>query len=104
LFARKRQPSFWVSCTFEFRLPDGKVVQAKGLGRLVEPKGAEPPQAALYDPRRPRRALLLSSLWPGVRAAEGGGWESSAGPEAAVRLLIVLILLVGPFVAWALMW
>jgi hypothetical protein len=103
-FGRKSGPSSRVSCTFEFRLPDGKAVQAKGPGRLVERKGAEPPQAALYDTRRPGRALLVSSLWPGVRAGAGGGWESSAGPETAVRLVIALLLVVAPLIAWALLW
>jgi hypothetical protein len=103
-FGRKSAPSSRVSCAFEFRLPDGKVVQAKGPGRLVERRGAEPPQAALYDLRRPTRALLLSSLWPRVRAAPCGGWESSAGPETAVRLAIALLLVAAPLIAWALLW
>jgi hypothetical protein len=90
-------------CAFEFRLPEGETVRAKGPGRLAGPEGPEPPQAALYDPRRPGRALLVSSLWPGVRIAEGGGWETSAATEAVVRLLVTLLLLAGPFVAWALL-
>jgi hypothetical protein len=91
------------TCTFEFSLPDGEIVRARGPGRLAEPEGVEPPQAALYDPRRPGGALLVSSLWPEMRAAEGGGWETSTGAEAVVRLLLALVLLAAPLVAWALL-
>jgi hypothetical protein len=92
-----------VKCTFEFRLPDGDVVQAKGPGRLVDNYGAESPQPALYDPSRPRTALLLSGLWPGVSVGETGSWETSSGADCVLRLLVALVLLAGPFVAWAFM-
>jgi hypothetical protein len=36
-----------------------------------------------------------------VRVGLDGGWETSAGPDAGLRLLLVLALLVGPFVVWA---
>jgi hypothetical protein len=90
-----------VRCAFEFRLPDGELVQAKAPGRPTEGPGPESPQPALYDPLRPRRALLLSGLWPAVRVGEAGGWETSAGADSLVRLLVTLLLLAGPFVAFA---
>jgi hypothetical protein len=90
-----------VNCTFAFRPQDGEEVQAKGPGRLADAIGDELPQPALYDPSQPSRALLLSGLWPGVRVGEAGGWETSAGADALLRLLVVLVLLCGPLVAWA---
>jgi hypothetical protein len=89
-----------VRCAFEFRPPDGEVVQAKSPGRLAGWSGAEPPQAALYDPARPTRAVLLSGLAPGVRVGPTGAWETSAGLGAVLRVLVILLLLTGPFVAW----
>jgi hypothetical protein len=90
-----------VRCTFEFRTAEGQVVQARAVGRVGDRPGDEPPQPALYDPRYPRRALLLSGLWPAVRVGPDGGWETTAGPDAGLRLLLVLALLAGPFAVWA---
>jgi hypothetical protein len=89
------------SCAFEFLLPDGQAVQAKAPGRLGEPSGPDPPQLALYDPRRPGHALLLSGLWPAVWVGPSGGWEATAGVGAACRLLVALLLLAGPLLVWA---
>jgi hypothetical protein len=97
------QPQKPVRCAFEFRLPDGEVVQARAPGRLTDLPGDEPPQPALYDPARPSRALLLSGLSPGVRVGPYGGWETTAGPEAVLRLLVALLLLAGPVAVWALL-
>jgi hypothetical protein len=85
-----------VRCAFEFRLPDGEVVQARAPGRLTDQPGDEPPQPALYDPARPSRALLLSGLAPAVRVGPYSGWETTAGAEAVLRLLVALLLLAGP--------
>jgi Protein of unknown function (DUF3592) len=90
-----------VRCEFEFRLPDGEVVRARAPGRLTDGPGAEPPQPALYDPRRPTRALLLSGLWPAGRVGPFGAWETPAGVDAIARALLVLLLLAGPLVVWA---
>jgi hypothetical protein len=92
-----------VNCAFEFRPPDGAVVQARGAGRLAEVRGAEPPQPVLYDPARPTRALLLSGLWPAVRVGPYGGWETTAGADAFLRLFVVLLLVAGPLAVWALL-
>jgi hypothetical protein len=90
-----------VKCTFEFRLPEGELIQGKASGRLTNISGAEPPQPALYDPSRPAHALLLSGQWPGLQVNETGSWETSSGVDGLLRLLVVLLLLAGPFVAWA---
>jgi hypothetical protein len=94
-------PPVPVKCTYEFRPPEGEVVQAKCLGRLAETLGPEPPQPALYDPARPKHALLLSGLWPGVWIGETGCWETNSGADGLLRMLVTLVLLAGPFVAWA---
>jgi hypothetical protein len=87
-----------VRCAFEFRLPDGTLMRATAPGRVGEGPGDEPPQPALYDPRRPGRALLLSGLSPVLRVGTYGGWETTAGPEAPGRLLLALLLLAVPVV------
>jgi hypothetical protein len=91
-----------VTCVFEFPGPEGELVQGRSPGRLTDLPGDEPPQAALYDPSRPKRARLLSGLWPAVRVGPTGGWETGVGPEAFFRLLVALVLLAGPPLAWAL--
>jgi hypothetical protein len=90
-----------VRCAFEFRTPDDTVVQAKSLGRLAGVSDEEPPQAALYDPARPARAVLVSGLAPQVRVGPAGAWETSTGAEALVRMLVALLLLAGPVVVCA---
>jgi hypothetical protein len=88
---------------FEFRLPDGTAVQGKGPGRLVGGPDGEPPQPVLYDPSRPKNALLLSALMPALRLGPYGAWETTAGIGAYLRVLVVLLLLGGPFVVWVLL-
>jgi hypothetical protein len=85
-----------VKCGFTFALPDGQSVQAKGPGRVRVDADPEPAQPALYDPRRPRRALLLSGLEPDVGLGHEGSWETTAGAGAVGRLLVVGLLLIGP--------
>jgi hypothetical protein len=84
-----------VNCTFEFRLPDGQIVRGKIPGRVTE-AADEPSQPALYDPRRPSAAILLSGLGPSVRIGPFGDWETSGALESVVRFLGVLFLLIGP--------
>jgi hypothetical protein len=85
-----------VSCDFEFRLPTGELVQSRAPGRIAVLSEDEPPQPALYDPLRPRRALLLSGLAPELRIDPLAAWETDAGAAAAWRLIVSLLLLVGP--------
>jgi hypothetical protein len=93
-------PTKPVKCRFDFRVADGEVVQAEAPGQLSVTPGAETLQPALYDPARPRGALLLSGLWPDVRFAEGGGWETTGGAEGLFRLLVTSILLTSPLVVF----
>jgi hypothetical protein len=91
-----------ITCGFEFRLPDGAVVQARAPGRLAAMTGPEPPQPALYDPARPGRAVLVSGLEPAAEVGLDGAWETTAGAGAGGRLLVALLLLAAPVFVWAL--
>jgi hypothetical protein len=98
-FAQRRTepaPPLLLHCAFELRLPGGQTVQVKGPGRVAEQRETEPPQLALHDPEHPDRALLLSGLWPTVRVGPYNEWETTAGLEAAGRLLAVVLLIAGP--------
>jgi hypothetical protein len=85
-----------LGCAFEFPVPDGRTVQLKGPGRIVEEAETEPPQLALYEPKLPDGAVLLSGLWPTVHIGPYGEWETTAGFDAFGRLLAVLLLIAGP--------
>ena len=74
--ARDKPPPL-VSCTYDFELPDGRVIRASALVWLDECFGAGPPETVLYDPARPELALLVYSLRPGVRLSPLGAWEST---------------------------
>jgi hypothetical protein len=100
---REPAPQPPVSCDFEFHLPDGERVQSRAPGQIAVLSEDEPPQPALYDPLRPRQALLLSSLGPAVRLGPFGAWEADAAAAATGRLTVSLMLLVGPVVIGALL-
>jgi hypothetical protein len=87
--------AFKAKCTFEFRLADGSKIEATGDARLHD-SPEEPAHTVLYDPDNPKRALLLDSLSPTVQISETGDWEANPGGAPGLRVLLALLLLVGP--------
>ena len=60
----------------------------------------EPPHPILYDPAKPRRALLLTSLVPPPVVSEGG-WTAPVGAGVFARLATVVAAPVaGPLIGW----
>ena len=48
-----------------------------------------------------RWAHASRPCWPAARVGPFGAWETTAGVDAVVQALLVLLLLAGPFVLWA---
>jgi hypothetical protein len=84
-----------VECAYEFRLPGGEVVRARGAVPAEALGDAEAPLPVLYDPKRPTETLLLAALSPPVRASWHGGWETAAGVWPLLRLAVATLALAG---------
>jgi len=86
-----------VACRFRFELSGAEVATAQALvdltGRLVVGK-ANPADIAIYDPRRPRHALLLSSFSPSLAVSDFRQWEQDQ--HKAERFFADLWASVGP--------
>src|SRR5207248_3213519 len=92
-------------CTYEFRLPDGAVIEAAEEVTMSDRLGDRPTEPVLYDPDAPRRTLLVNGLNPPVRFGRSGEWESVEERHALshpVRRLLVVVLLplAGPLLGW----
>ena len=94
-----------VRCTYEFRLPDGAVIEATEEATMSDRLGDRPTEPVLYDPAAPPRTLLVDGLYPPVRFGPSGAWESveerSILSHPVRRLLVVVLMpLAGPFLGW----
>jgi hypothetical protein len=86
-----------VSCTYDFALPDGTVIRSKDLVLFDALFAAGPPEMVLYDPARPKGALLVYSLRPGVRLSPLGEWESTGNWVPWFRLAAVVAVSAAAF-------
>jgi hypothetical protein len=91
----RRDASAVVDCAYEFHLPGGEVVRARGSVPATALGDAEAPLAMLYNPRRPTETLLLAALSPPVRASSHGGWEATVGVWPLLRLAVAMLALTG---------
>ena len=94
-----------LSCTFEYRLPLGEVVEARDTVIFNRRLGGEPTEPVLYDATRPERAILLNGLCPRVRVAPDGAWEAGEGPGALRRTVLLALCWLGSlpmsYIVWS---
>jgi hypothetical protein len=84
-----------LSCTFEYRLPEGDIFTAEDTVTFNSQLDDEPTQPVLYDPARPDRAILLNGLCPRVEVAPDGAWEAGEGPGALRRTVLLALCWLG---------
>jgi hypothetical protein len=86
-----------VEGTYEFQLPDGRVIQGKD--RLPLPTGLDDIRArrVIYDLARPENSERLLGFSPPVRLSQTGQWEWAGDGSWRVRLVLIIIAYtVGP--------
>lgn len=93
-----------VEMTFEFRTPDSEVVRARDVAVLSGSLGDEARELVLYDPARPKRAVLLDGLSVPVRLMGDGKWGDLPGLAPRIRMgVLALSLALGvPLIGWML--
>jgi hypothetical protein len=78
-------------CRFEFRNAGGDVVRTRGSVDLDGHLADSSARTVLYDPKQPRRALLLEELPAWVRVTPDGVWEAEDDPKKAGRMALLAL-------------
>jgi hypothetical protein len=82
---------------YVFETDTGEVIEGHQVVRLTT-LDDEPPHPMLYNPSKPRRALLLTNLTT-APVVSNGGWDAQIGKGVFVRLaLVVASLVVAPLI------